>query len=339
MKFFNRFSVVGICAESLWVVAGVAVFSLVGCATPGGSTPSASLVSTSAVATKSVYTEGQSVLELSKAGSERCLASASEFKGKSWKQMVKHANGCAKAGDWKKLELAAQEISRVEINSPWGAYFHSLVAENTGDLPRALWMMELAMKKAPGAGIFHFQKGRVLWRLQNYKDAVTEIKLAIQREPQLIDGHAFLAQVFHRDLDVDTAAKHYEKVIAIDPRHRSSLEGLADIRMSQGKFANAVELLTSAVSVSATDLRLRVKLAQAHEAIEGNWEQALASYRVAREIQGRSKGDRLEIDIADKIKTLEAKVTDANASKQAKLDGGAAASASRAPSNKTGGKK
>lgn len=295
------------------ILSVLAAALLVGCAT-GGSKSSTSTDSANQAAAKSVYLEGVSALQASRAGSERCLTSSAEFKGKTWKQLVKHANGCAKNGDWKNLEVTAQEIARVEINSPWGAYFHSLVAEKGGDLPRALWMIELAMKKAPGAALFHYQKGRVLWGLKNYKGAVEEIRIATTRDSKLVDGHVFLAQVFHRDHEVDKAARHYEAVLALDARHRPSLEGLADIRMTQGKFANAVELLTAAVSVSSSDLRTRIKLAQAHEAIEGNLEQALTNYRAARDLQTRGKeSGGLEFDIGEKIKLLEARVASARA--------------------------
>lgn len=316
----------------------VGALALSGCATGGGSIASHA-ISGKDVQVKSVYLEGMAVLAPAKAPGDRCLASAEDFKGKTWKQLVRHANGCAKAGDWKHLELTAQELSRVEINSPWGAYFHSLAAESTGDLPRALWMVELAMKKSPGAGLFHFQKGRVLWRLKNYKGGLDEIRVATGREPKLLDAHVFLASVHHRDQDVDKAATHYEAVLALDSRHRQSLEGLADIRMGQGKYAKAAELLTEAVSVSSSDLRLRVKLAQAHEAIDGSHELALAAYRAARDMQGRGGRDGLDVDINEKIKTLEAKVMDSKANKQAKLETPANAQAPRAPAEKKGGVK
>lgn len=318
-------------------LALIGILGLVGCAT--GSKSAHSGASQRAGA-KSVYLEGVSALASTKAPSDRCLDSAAEFKGKTWKQLVRHANGCAKVGDWKKLDLAAQELAKVEINSPWGAYFHSLSAENSGDLPRALWMIELAMKKAPGAGLFHFQKGRILWRLDNFKDGFDEIRTATLREPKLIDAQIFLAGIYHRDQDLEKAATHYQAVIALDSRHRASLEGLADVFVAQGKYGKAVERLTDAISVSSSDLRLRIKLALAHEAIEGNHEQALASYRIARELQGRgSKGESLGVDVVDKIKSLEAKLSDAK-SKQARLQSSSESlAAPRGPAEKPGGEK
>ncbi len=326
MRFFFRATVTAFCATALSA-----------CAT--GGRPAADGAG-AAPRAKSIYLEGMAALAPSRAPGDRCLASAAALGGKSWKQLVRHASGCAKTGDWKNLELAAQELSRVEINSPWGAYFHSLAAENTGDLPRALWMVELAMKKAPDAGLFHFQKGRLMWKLKNYKAGVEEVGIAARRDPKLVDAHAFLAAVFHRDQEFDKAVGHYEAVLAVDPRHRPGLEGLADIRVAKGEYAKAVELLTEAVAASPPDLRLRVKLAQAHEAVDGNQELALENYRAAREIQGRAGRAPLEIDINEKIKTLEAKVMDAKAGKQAKFDappGGA--SAPRGPAERKGGGK
>lgn len=317
---------------TLALLAGAALFVFAGCASSGGEkSDSNKNEGQPNEKGNQIYFEGLTMLSQNSAQSDRCLRLIPEMKGKTWKTLVRHANGCVKAGDWRSLDLVAQEIARVEINSPWGAYFLSLAAENLNDLPRAMWMIDLALKKVPDAGIFRYQKGRVLWRMKSFGEAVAEVEAALKREQGLLDAHFFLARLYHRDLNLALAKPHYEQVLAVEPRHRVALEGLGDIMVAQGKNERAVELYTECASVAPNDFHLRIKLAQGLEANPVNQELALANYRAAHDLLARAKGEKIDFDLNDKIKTLEAKVLESKAGKTAKLDEAQSGSPKRAP--------
>lgn len=280
------------------------VLMLVGCA----SGPSVKTAATEMKATEAqkVYLEGMTVLSENKLTLDKCT-DPSMTKEKSWKVIVRNANACVKAQNWRGVEQHAQELARVEINSPWSAYFYSLAAERTGDLPRAVWMIDLAMKKSPGAGLFHYQKGRVFWQLKTYKDAVAEMTKAVSADSSLIDAHLFLAQAYHRDLNLDRAVTHYEAVLNSDSKQFMSLQGLADVRLQQGKPDKAVTLLNQAVAQQGSDMGLRLKLAQTSEQLE-QFEVALTNYKAARDLARSGKNTPVGVDINEKIKALETKL-------------------------------
>jgi len=276
-----------------------------GCAT-GQKSTSSEQTKAGAPKQTSEYLEGMAALNQSRASSERCLTLASDVRGKNWKTLVRHANGCAKANDWKSLEMIAREIARIEIESPWAAYFYSLAAENTKDYARALWMIELALKKNPNAGLFHYQKGRVLWGVKNYRGAIEEIQTALKIDPKMAEAHSFLAQIYHRDQNYTKAEPHFLAALESGERSRLVYEGLGDVKRSQNQLAQASEFYGRAVSQANDDLALRIKLAETLEAIEGKSEQALSSYKDVRDLMKRQK---TEIPgVADKIKALESKI-------------------------------
>lgn len=282
-----------------------------------------------------IYFEGVSIVTAPKSSGEKCAYTSADAKG-NWKSLVRHASQCAKGGNWKMVELIAEEMSKNEINSPWSAYFHSLAAERTSDLPRAVWMIELAMKKAPGAALFHYQKGRVLWQLKEYKGAVKEITTATHLDGKFAEAHIFLAQTHHRNLNYEKAATHYQQALTVEGSHPICLQGLADVRMAQGKPAEAVELLNTAVSKNSSNAELRLRLAQAYEATEKDV-QALEHYKAVR-MMGKTAS--LGVDVNEKIKTLEAKLQAVqNAQKQAKLQEEAKKNERLPSSKKEGGGK
>jgi tetratricopeptide (TPR) repeat protein len=296
------------------LVAALALAALVtGCGTSQKKTANLDLKPNEA---QKIYFEGVSIVTAAKSSNDKCSFNVADNKDKNWKVLVRHASACAKTENWRTVELIAEEMAKTEINSPWSPYFHSLAAERTGDFPRAVWMIELAMKKAPGAALFHYQKGRVLWQLKDYKESVNQMSTAVQLDGKLLDAHVFLAQTHHRNMNYEKAATHYQQALTVESSHPICLQGLADVRMAQGKPAEAVEILNTAVSKNSSSAELRLRLAQAYEATEKD-AQALEHYKAVRAM---GKTASLGVDVNEKIKTLESKMLAVqNAQKQAKL--------------------
>ncbi len=268
----------------------------------------------------SIYLEGVSLLSSASRLPQKCTTNPTDLKGKNWKGLLLLANGCVKGKDWPAVERLADAMARQDLNSPWSAYYISLAAENSDDLPRALWMIGLALKKTPDVALFLYQKGRVLWQMKSYKESVQEINTAIKREPRLLDAMIFLGRVYQRDLNFDLAVGNYERGLKVDAKNRDCLEGLGDLRFAQGKNEKASEFYAAAVAVATDDFKLRLKLAQATEGIAGNQEVALTHYRAARDLSKRRAGERAEFDLNEKIKILESKVLETKTGKTAQLE-------------------
>jgi tetratricopeptide (TPR) repeat protein len=272
---------------------------LVGCATNAPKQTTADIKPSEA---QKIYFEGISIVSGVKPG-EKCTFNAAQERDRSWKNLVRHASQCASAGQWSTVEVLAEEMAKGDINSPWSAYFHSVVADKTGDLPRAVWMVELAMKKAPGAALFYYQKGRVLWEMKDYKNAVKEMTTATDLDKNLTDAQVFLAQAYHQNLNYDKATQFYKSALASQSTNPICLKGLADVHLAQGNPAKVVELLEPVVG-RTTDRDIRLRLAQGYE-MTGHDQEALAQYKAVREA---GKVSTASLDLNEKIRGLEAKL-------------------------------
>ncbi len=151
---------------------------------------------------------------------------------KDWRKLVAHANACTKAKDWRTIEALANAIARMDMDSPWGAYFLSLSAEGGGELGRAMWMIELAQKKTGGRlGLFSYQKGRLLFLMNETSKAMKEVEKALELEPGLAEGHLFLADIYRRDMENELAQKSYAAALKIDPKNERAITALTEMNV------------------------------------------------------------------------------------------------------------
>lgn len=232
---------------------------------------------------------------------------ANEGTSKEWKDLLSKASACVGDKNWKTLEQIGETMARVDINAPWGAYFLSVSAEARGDWQRALWMTDLALKKAGGqAPLFTYQRGRVLLGLKETSKGMAEVQKAVGLEPKLVHGQMFLAEIYHRDLEWNKAGEHYEAVLKIDDKSPLALAGLGEVRMQQGKADEAVQLYTRALSWRPQRGDWWLRLAGIYESALKNNELALSAYKNLR--SSVDKGDvkpRPAMDLNGKIKSLE----------------------------------
>jgi len=151
---------------------------------------------------------------------------------KDWKKLVAHANACVKNRNWRTLETLANAIARTDMDSPWGAYFLALSAEGTGELGRALWMIELAQKKAGGrSALFMYQKGRLFFQMKDTAKAMKEIEKAVALDPGMAEGHLFLGDIHRRDQQAAQAQACYLAAMKADPKNERAIAALQEMNV------------------------------------------------------------------------------------------------------------
>ncbi|NJL25453.1 MAG: hypothetical protein HC902_09945 [Calothrix sp. SM1_5_4] len=83
-----------------------------------------------------------------------CPQETGGWQKEDWRKVVSMASACVKAKDWNRVEKIGNHLAVSAHLTPWGAYYLSLAAMARKDYPRAQWMLELALKKAPGEVCF-----------------------------------------------------------------------------------------------------------------------------------------------------------------------------------------
>lgn len=194
-----------------------------------------------------------------------------------WKKRMLIANACAGESNWSKVEELGNYMAQHEPLAPWGTYYLSLSATARKDYSRAMWMVELAIKKSPKEAMLQYQQGKIFWHMEDYAKATKAFEKALSQDPVFHEAHVMLAQVYYRDQDYDKALKHFESVLSENSRHFNSLVGRAEIYMKKNMLKEAYAGYSRAVSMAPASMKtplnekiksLEVQLAQMQQATE-----------------------------------------------------------------------
>ncbi len=280
-----------------------------GCATTEKSaTRKPSQITTSAEIPKVIATDLK-VYPLAWVGSSQCPTNAIINKTRDWKDLVKFANRCLSQKKYKELNIIATKLAEVEPTLPWGAYYLSLEAEGAGQSERAMWMVDLAIKKASNVGVLKYQKGRLLWKKGFYKESVREMEDALRQDPDIADAHLVLGEAYLSELNFKTAQEHYLKVLVNYPTQRVALAGIIDVYIELDRAALALQYIQTAIQAYPRSLHFRLREAYVYENLTQQIEVALARFKDIRTmVMKKSVDGQVPFDLEAKIKDLESTV-------------------------------
>ncbi len=236
-----------------------------------------------------------------------CLQVA-DLKGKDWKTLLEAVNSCAEQNQWLSVETIGYELLKTNVNSPWGAFYLSLAAEYNKDLPRSLWMVDLAIKKASSQmAILQFQRGRILWLLDQKSQAIKEFTQTVKLDKNIYDANLFLAEISYHDLDYKVAAQKFKDVLLVDSGNLRSLTDGAECAIANSDTLLASQYLEKAIAIKPEALGPRVRLAMVYEEMQKQPQLAVNTYRALKDaISNGVVRERPAIDLIEKIKNLEA---------------------------------
>ena len=197
----------------------------------------------------------------------------------SWKDAVDSANACMRAKDFQHVEEIGNELAVREPAAPWGPYYLGLAARESGNLERALWMAELALKRAPEIGVLHYLKAQILWTKKDYKASVDDFEMAVRFDDENLPAHLFLGQVYFRDQDFSRASKHFYSVLKIEPRHPIALSGLAESQLHENNPQGALEAYTRLAEAYPHDGQYLSRMGEIYENVMNDVAGALGVYR------------------------------------------------------------
>jgi tetratricopeptide (TPR) repeat protein len=196
-----------------------------------------------------------------------------------WKQAVEGANSCWKMKETARVEELGNMLATHDPSAPWGPYYLGLVAKQKGELERALWMTELALKRGSEAGVIHHLKGQILWMKKDYKGAVVSFERALELDSGDTAAHLFLGQVYFRDQDFSRASKHFYAVLKEEPRHTVALTGLAESQLRENNPQGALDAYTRLAEANPRDGQYLSRIGEIYETVLNDLPQALNTYR------------------------------------------------------------
>ncbi len=239
-------------------------------------------------------------------GGAQCPLLIKSVKNQNWREQVNVINACVLKKQWRTVEQLANQMATTEHMAPWGAYYLSLAAESRNEMHRAMWMIELALKKAPRSGLLTYQQGRLQWLSGDHSTAKKTLQKAIGMDRKLTDAHLLLGQMALVNNETKEAGQRFQAALAVEPRFLPALLGFAEVAIRSKDTKAAASTLAQAVLIHPQSTQARVRQAQVFETLEKNLPEALTAYRRLKTLERARKLDvAVEIDLDGKIRELE----------------------------------
>ncbi len=262
-------------------------------------------VKTAEVVPVPTYNEKVGAIGVNDFKSVNCPAD-SKWEGPDWRKVVGAANACVKTKDWRKVEMIGNYLAISAHLTPWGPYFMSLAAQNRKNYPRAQWMIELALKKAPNEGLFHYQLGRLHWEQGQDQAALKELKAASDLNGALTEAHYIMGTMALQKESYSEADKYFRKALAADGKHWPSMMGMATVKMKSSDWTEAVAFLEDGIRQNPRSAKTRLALAQLQETQLKNLPEALSAYKELRSQSMAKKLDEpVSLNLDEKIVNIE----------------------------------
>lgn len=246
-------------------------------------------------------------LRLQKANLIDKCPSHNSWQKESLAVLIDYSNSCVQAKKTEKLEALASFLAQKYSSEMWGAYYFGLSAEIKKEYPRALWMIDLALKKQPKSALLHYEKGRLLWAASQFDGVLSELILAAQIDNQFADAQLALAQWHFQNQDYKQAKKYFNNMTSLEPMNSQVFVGLAESCVALNEKENAIHAYELAVDLNPNSIDYKLQLVKLYEADKKYNVQTLSLYRKIHSLVSgqRFPSNDLDFDINDKIKKYE----------------------------------
>lgn len=249
------------------------------------------------------YVKGHESSPSNMVSGDLCRKNAGKDLPKDWKDAVDTASSCVKEHNWIEVRRLGEALASRDPHAPWGPYFLSLVSEAQAQNSKALWMIDLAIRKAPQVGLLYFQKARLLLKAEMQNEAVALCEQALSLDSSISEAVRMLAQVEHRDRNFQQAAKLWAKLLEVRSNDTEALwfHALASVQI--GDFDVALSDLRALAVAQPLRREVRYRIGVILEENKKDLPAALAAYKFAAGIQRPT--DNLPLNIEARIKSIE----------------------------------
>ncbi|MGH1468921.1 MAG: tetratricopeptide repeat protein [Bdellovibrionales bacterium] len=244
--------------------------------------------------------------------SSRARVSCNEYANvdkKNWRNLLEAGYSCIQKKNWDALSSIASKLSHNHLKAPWGPYYRSIVAEQRGDFARAIWMADLALKKAPDNAMILFQKARILWVTKQETASYEMMKKVVEADPKNYDALLFLGNIHYRDREFIEALSFYEKVLKYNYRDAKYRAAMAESNFFLGNYQESIKHYKAAAAGSKLNASLYYKLGLAYKNLK-NWSNAKTylTRAILQRRKGRSIASLSDENMRNDLKAVEAKI-------------------------------
>jgi hypothetical protein len=191
------------------------------------------------------------------------------------------ANVCALQGNWDTAEKLASQMTRNQPQSGLGTYYMSVIADQKNQNDKALWLVELSLKKSQDANFAVYQKARVLYKMKDFAGA-NKLFLKVYDEklpaPEVLLMHGVLS---YAEGDCFTLIDDFSKMDAKSIYNNALGPAYAECHAQKGELDKGFALIKSQLGFNANNPDLLLEAAYINEIYKADMPGTIKAYETA----------------------------------------------------------
>lgn len=157
-----------------------------------------------------------------------------------------YADMLLRAGRFEEALAHADEAIRLDPTSAGSHCTRGSVLNTMSRVAEALPCFERSLELDPTDALVTYNKGFVLYQLGRIEEAIATFEAALRLDPRLLPAHTDLASLLSSTGRQDAAEEHFMAALKLRPGDPSSLSGLGNLRLRQGREADALKCYAEA---------------------------------------------------------------------------------------------
>ena len=224
----------------------------------------------------------------------------------------------ASCGSTKKSASTVEQSKKMEIPPFEQTFFDALTQKSIGNKDKAYGLFRQCIEMDNSQPAPYYELARIDLEKDNPESAVTNAKIAVDKNPENEWYHAVLAEAYQKQAEYKNAISHYKKALALNPGNRTYYDKIIDnysmlqdtsgaleymnakedrfgvseelsfakydLYLANGKIQQAEKELKKLINHYPDEIRYRGMLAEFYGS-QGQKEKALEQYEIMREME------------------------------------------------------
>jgi tetratricopeptide (TPR) repeat protein len=207
---------------------------------------------------------------------DKCIVDLS----KDLNSLAKDASQCISVKSYANAQKIAEQISRLEPKNPAGTFYMALVASETKQHKKALWLYDLSLKKQENP-VTRYNKAREFLAYDQVAAAQSELGKAIDDRFDSSELQMIKAMQSYAQGDCLSALDVFNNMDTKEIRSLHLSAVVAECTNAKGEPDDAIQLLKKDLSENKKQPELWLELARLQEVFKFEKNEAVAAYQNA----------------------------------------------------------
>ncbi len=211
---------------------------------------------------------------------EKCALTDADKK-LSMAALSSKANQCLQTGNLGTAEKIASQMSRKEPKASLGTYYMSLVADLQGQNEKALWLIELSLKKNEEPVYSTYQKARVLYKLKEFAAANKAFIKAFDQKLNAAEVYLMHGVIAFAEGDCYSVVDDFAKLDAKTIYNHGVGPAYAECHAQKGELDKGLSIIAQQLKVNSLNIDLLLEAAYIQDVYKADNDAKIKAYEAA----------------------------------------------------------